>query len=633
MKYKTRYGVDWDDRIPDWQIDLQIARHVPYIDTYAQMDHEDLDLHFLRAVRTLFTPSEYRVNAWSEKIIRSWCYSHEHNNEIVLFGCSSSNKSHTMGLIALLDWIAAPYDTTSFFASTTLRALERRSWASIIGFHQTLKRKGLPAYHMKSKTAIVNESDKDLEQEGFYSPDAMKAGVYGIAVMAGSVQDAISNIIGVHQNRVPDGMTQSPGGVRVFVDEAQGTRDAIINACSNLAIGTPDFRLVLMGNPMTFEDPLATRAEPKFGWDSVTMDDEEWESKTGAKVIHLDGTKSPACTEENGEEDYPFLIGPKHIKTVLRQCHGNPKHPDYLSMVRGWISHSGDSNVVIPKSTQRSYGMYDEPLGWMYEPVTIMALDPSFSSGGDDAILMIARAGTEKDGVFRIVFHPEPIIIPIEDSQTDPPIHQILRATWSEIARWGVDTRFLIVDETATQTVGSSLFLMAPPGIADTAAPPLLFNGNTSPTEKTVSEHDRRQGVDVFSTRTTEAWFWVESFGRFGQIRNFPVKAGSQFASRRVEQSASRRRGAVALETKKKMKDRGLPSPNEADCCAMIIHLVRERMRATPGDFSFDTRRTWRHLSGDVVTGFHQDGMKNLLELQDHLDNEEHQYVGDHDDW
>ena len=625
--------MDWDERVPDCQIDLQCARFGRHMNAYMNANLDDLDVHFCRAVRQLFIPSEYRINSWSEKIFHAWCNIHDYNGELCLFGCSSSNKSHSMGLVALLDWMAAPHDTTTFFASTTLRALERRSWASIVSFYQTLKRKGLPAYHMKSKTAIINTEDKALEEQGVYSPESFKSGVFGIAVMSGTVQDAVSNIIGVHQNRVPEGATESPGGVRVIVDEAQGTKEAIINATSNLAIGTPDFRLVLMGNPMEFEDPLGVRAEPEHGWDSVTMDEEDWRTRTGGMAIHFDGTKSPACTEENGEEDYPFLIGPKHIKTVLRQCHGNDKHPDYLSMVRGWISHSADSNVLMPKSTQRSYGMYDEPIGWRHDPFVVMALDPSFSSGGDDAIIMVAEAGTEKDGVFRIVFHPDPIIIPIQDSKVDPPIHQILRATWSELQRWGVDTRFLVVDETATQTVGSSLFLMAPPGIADSAAPPLLFNGNTSPSDKHISEHDKRKGVDVFSTCTTEAWFWVEAFGRFGQIRNFPPKAGSQFSSRRVEQSASRRRGSISLETKKKLKDRGLPSPNEADCCAMIVHLIRERMGATPGDFKHNTLRNWHNFSGEVLTGFQQDSMKSLLELQDHLDDETNQYLGDDDEW
>jgi len=625
MRTRRKYGLDWDDRVSDWQIDLQCARFGNRLDHYKAANLDDLDVHMARAVTALFSPSEYRINAWSERIFRAWCY----ESEFYLFGCSSSNKSHSIALVTILDWMAAPHDTSTFFASTTLRALERRSWASIVTFYQILKRKGLPAYHMKSKTAILNAEDAALEEEGIYSPNAFKAGIFGIAVMSGTVQDAVNNIIGVHQNRIPEGMTQSPGGVRVIVDEAQGTREAVIEATANLSIGTPDFRLCLMGNPMSHEDPLAMRAEPAYGWDSVSVDEDDWRSKAGGLALHFDGLKSPACTEEDGERNHPYLIGPSHIKEVLKRCHGNAKHPQYLTMVRGWIANSGDANVLMPKSAQRTYGVYDEPLGWLQDPFAIMALDPSFTATGDDAIITVAWAGTEKDGVFRIVFHPDPIIVPIEDSEMDPPVNQILRFTWEQIERWGVDTKYLVVDEAATQTIGSSLFLMAPPHIADLAARPLLFNGNTSPSELAVSTHDKRPGTEVFATTTTEAWFWVEAFARFGQIRMLPLKAGSQFAARRVEQSASRRRGAVALETKKKMKDRGLPSPNEADTVAMIAHLVRHRLGAIPGNFHHDVLRNWH--SDFNNGGFGGGAEQDLLSIQNQTYDEDNTYK--EEDW
>jgi hypothetical protein len=630
MKTKKRYGLEFDERVPDWHIDLMCARCGGHIEEYKAANLDDLDVHFLRAIRALFEPSEFKINSWSEQIVNAWCY----NQELCLFGCSSSNKSHTTGLVALLDWITFPHDTSTFFASTTVKALERRSWASIIQFYQVLAKKGAPIKHLRSKTAILNARDAELEeQEGIDAPESVKSGVFGIAVMAGSLQDAVSNIIGVHQNRVLEGMTESIGGVRVFADEAQGTRQGLIDACINLAIGTPDFRLVLMGNPMSHEDPLGIRACPKDGWDSVSPSDQRWETKTGGLALHFDGHQSPAVLEENGEREYPFLIGPKHIELVKKRCHNNIQHPDYMTMVRGWISNSGDPDAVMPKAMQVHNGMYDEGIGWITPPTRLMSLDPSYTSRGDDAVVVMADAGIEKDGIFRIVFLGDPIPIPIKDLPDNPPVNQIIQHVWDLIARYYVDTRYLVVDETATQTVGSTMFLLAPPGVADMAARPLLFNGNTSPSDLPVSIHDPRKGSDTYATATTEAWYWLEAFSRFGQIRNFPKKAGAQLASRRMERSA-RRRGSIQLESKKKLSDRGISSPNEADACAMIMALVRHRLRATPGDFRHDALRAQAMMTGlpdHRGFGGASGGLQAMIDAQEAMNQDTNTYTGD--DW
>jgi hypothetical protein len=628
VKYKTRYGLDFDERTPDWHINLMIARCGGNIPEFQAGNLDDLDVHFNRAIYELFEPSEYRPNRWGEIIIRNWCY----EDEICLFGCSSSNKSHTTGMISTLDFITYPHDTSTFFASTTVKALERRSWASIIQFYQILQRKGAPIKHLRSKTAILNAKDADLEEQGIEAPESVKSGIFGIAVMSGSLQDAISNIIGVHQNRVLEGMENSIGGVRVFADEAQGTRQGLIDACVNLAIGTPDFRLVMMGNPMSHEDPLGVRATPVNGWDSVMPEDEEWRTKTGGVAIHFDGHKSPAVLEEDGEKLFPFLIGPKHIEIVKKRCNGNLENPDYMSMVRGWIPNAGDPDSVMPKSMQVHNGMYEEGIGWLAPPVRAMALDPSYSMRGDDAIIVFADVGVERDGVFRIVFLDAVLSIPIKDLKDNPPVNQVIQYTWEQLARYNVDTRYMVVDETATQTVGSTLFLLAPPGVADMAARPLLFNGNTNPSGLPLSVHDQRLGSDIFATTATEAWHWVEAFSRFGQIRNFPRKAGGQFSARRVDRSSSRRRGSIALEPKKKMLDRGLSSPNEADACAMLVHLVRHRLNATPGDFRHDSLRTNAFMQGLPDPGGFGGGgggINTLIDRQEAINSDENSYNED----
>ena len=617
MKIKRRYGLEFDERVPDHQIELMLSRFHT-IPEYAAGNLDSPDTHFLRAIRMLFTPEEFRINAWTEKIVHAWC----NYTMTVLMGCAAANKSHSCGMVALLDWMTAPTVTSTFFSSTTVKALEKRSWASVLHFYQILKRKGLPAVHAKSRTAILNESDARLEELGHYSPDAIKSGIFGLAVMSGPVENAISNLIGVHQ-------PTWDGGVRMFADEAQAVKQAYLDARTNLMIGTPDFRIVLLGNPMSWEDPLGELARPKDGIESITIEDEDWETREGGICIHFDGHKSPAVVEPDGEKNYPFLIGPKHIAQVRRRCNGNEGHPQYQTMVRGWIASTTDPDVIIPKPAQVHYGMLRPGMGWLYDPVTVMALDPSYSAKGDDAVIQVAWAGTEADGVFRIVFHPEPIYVPIVDSKEDPVINQICRFTWATIVKWEVDTRYLVVDEAATQTVGSTLFLLAPPDLADSSVRPLLFNGATRPSELVMSIHDRRTGNDLYGNAATEAWFWMESFARFGQIRGLPKRASSGYASRKVEASANRRQGTRSLESKKKLKDRGLPSPNEADACSMIVALVRHRLGAVPGDFRHNALRHLANMQGQNTFFSGSTEFDNAVKIQDSLNSPDESYASE----
>lgn len=613
MKIKSRYGIDWDERVPDHQIELMLARFSA-IPRFQAGNIDDPAHHFLRAIRALFTPEEYMINNWTEMIVQQWC----NETEIILMGCAAANKSHSCGLIALLDWMTAPHVTSTFFSSTTVKALEKRSWASVLHFYQILKRKGLPANHSKSRTAILNESDSKLEELGHYTPEDIKSGIFGLAVMSGPVENAISNLIGVHQ-------PTWDGGVRMFADEAQAVKKAYLDARTNLMIGTPDFRIVLLGNPMSWDDPLGEMAMPKDGINSISVEDEVWKTRGEGVCIHFDGHKSPAVVEPEGEKLFPFLIGPKHIAQVLKRCHGNEKHRDYQTMVRGWIASTTDPDVLIPKSAQVAYGMMNEALGWLYQPITLMSLDPSYSASGDDAVMQLAWAGQETDGIFRIVFHPEPIYVPINDDANDPPVHQVCRFVWDQLAINEVDTRWLVVDEAATQTVGSTLFLVAPPEIADTAVKPMLFNGAVRPSDLVMSIHDRRTGNDLFGNAITEAWHWVEAFGRFGQIRQMPKAAGVGFASRKVEASANRRKGTISLEGKKKLKDRGMPSPNESDAVAMIVAMVRQRIGATPGDFRHNTLNKMLPEGQNPFFSGSQ-GFGEMTRLQDDLNDPDSSY-------
>lgn len=558
-RYKSRYGLDWDPSIPDHQIELYLSRFQK-LPEYRHADMDDPAEHFLRATRMLFTPREFKISRWTEMIVHGWC----HHEETVLMGCASANKSHTCGLIAVLDWATAPHVTTTFFCSTDKGALEKRSWASVLHFYQLLKKQGLAATYSKGKMAILNKEDEHLLSLGIDAPEEAKAGLFAVASESGSEQKASSKFIGVHQ---PDPM----GGVRMFADEAQAVRPSFLESRTNLMIGSEDFRMIALGNPMSRQDPLGQLAEPKKGWPSVSVEDEEWENKTGGHVVHFDGLKSPA---QEDPESFPFLIGPKHIEKVLKKVRGDEKHPDYLTMVRGWIADVSDILSVFPEPSQKRLKIHNDAQ-FLSQPTLLAGLDPAFSGQGDDAVLQIARMGTCVDGVNRIVYG-ESFYLKVDPDRPESLLEQRCVSALRILRRHRIPLFNLAVDESGVQTVGSTLMIM---NQDPTPGNPLLVSFQSRASELPLSAIDPTPTKERFYDQAAEAWSLAERFARFDQIRGLPEEPGDQWSARRWVIGKMPRR----LESKDDYREREKRSPDAGDAAALVLLLARTRFGFVPG--------------------------------------------------
>jgi len=560
--YDHRFGLDWPTNVPDHQKHLLCARFHK-LEPYASSMVGNPEDHMARAVEMLFDPSDFKMNDWAAKIMWAWC----HYDMITIMGPAAANKSHSCALLALLDWIVLPRHTSTFFASTTKAALERRSWNSVLQFFQLLRKRGGPGVISKSRTAIINEDD--ARQDGHKGYD-VKSGLFGIAVLAGTLQDALSNIIGVHQPYFPaagaDGFGEC-GGVRMFADEAQAIRQAFIDARFNLMMGTPDFRIVLLGNPMSFEDPLGELAKPIGGWEAVTIEDDQWETQAGGVNIHFDGERSPALADPIG---FPFLINQSQMNRVLLANLGNRSATDYLTMCRGWISQESDINVVLPRSMLSKFQMEEQPI-WEGEFEVVAGLDPAFSAGGDRAVLQIAYVGFVKEGGLIIGFGPTHYLVILGDSDT-PVSYQVSEQVRQLGMGYGLHPKNLACDETGTQRISDVIEMEWDTGILRKA-----FNARAS--DLPVSIYNDKPCKEYYHNCVTELWYTLQQFGQFGQIRALPKQAAKEFAMRRIDPDKRPRR----LESKVDMKKRLKHSPDTADACALCLAVARERIGVNPG--------------------------------------------------
>jgi hypothetical protein len=531
--YKSLYGLDWPRDVPLHQIHLTLARYRNHLARYAGATCMDPADHMIEATRLLFEPHEFQINPWTERTMHAWC----NHNLMVLMGPAASSKSHTCGLIALLDWLVAPRETSTFFASTTKAALERRSWNSILEFFQVLQKKGAAGAISKSRTAVL----------------------------AGTLQDALSNIIGVHQ-------ASEFGGVRMFADEAQAIKQAFVDARFNLSIGTPDFRIVLLGNPMSFHDPLANLAEPVGGWNAVTIEDEGWDTKSGGVCVHFDGHKSPALEDP---EKYRFLINQKQLDMLKKANQDNEQSRDYLTMGRGWVTNESDFDVVLPMSAINKFRMEEEPV-WDAEPTVLAGLDPAFSRGGDNAVLQIAYLGHTTDGMLTLAFGPYHNLL-ISDSKDTPVTYQLLAQVASYADQYGFTPHTFACDDSTTQNLVDVLEMEWGRGT-------LRKDFGSKPSTMQVSEFNEVPCREYYRDTVTELWYTVREFGLYGQIKGLPKLAKEEFSLRRVLPKRPRQLEPKTGTTGSPgMKQRLRRSPDNGDACSLCAAVARERLGAHPG--------------------------------------------------
>src|SRR6185503_15727691 len=85
----------------------------------------------------------------------------------------------------------------------------------------------------------------------------LNKGIICIPCLAGGKYIGLSKYVGIKQKRV-----------RLLADEAQLMGPTFLDAISNLG-ANPDFKAVLLGNPIDPMDPLGMAAEPYEGWTAM----------------------------------------------------------------------------------------------------------------------------------------------------------------------------------------------------------------------------------------------------------------------------------------------------------------------------------------------------------------------------
>lgn len=553
---KRRYGLDWGVEIPEHIIHLQLWqrwREFPY--NAANFLQNNPTEHFFEACRILFTEEQLVIHPWFERMAEAYTK----HPVVILMGAASSGKSHFYGIALLLDYIASgdKGDLAAVMVSTSKEMLKQRSLAATVeylGYLKSNKKYDIPYKYVDQKSSVVAEG---LDEAGVTSA---KYAIRGAAIREGSEVDAKAAVMGVHLTRV-----------RSVADEFENFQDrakVFLDAQSNLRV-CRDYRMGLLFNPQGLGLPGCQVATPKNGWNSVNEAIDEWETKEGYKVLRFDGLRSPGVTDP---VKYPFLPSEKTNAAILQANNGDVDSPGYLAMVRAFPSREYTTRKVITQSMVETYRMRD-PVIWKGGVVRIAALDPAFTSGGDDCVFGTALVGHSREGILTLCI--ENIhYVPISGTSSVPVLEQIGSQVSELLEAERIPMSNFGCDDSGTQSVADFLILRRGPGL-------LRFNYQAKPPELPISIANGQTADKKYKNVITWLHYLVHEYSQYGQIRGLPERAVAELCERCLDPKC---KGLLAVESKGEYKKRTKGrSPDTGDVVVMLAGVARQVLGFQPG--------------------------------------------------
>lgn len=570
---KTDYGIPALTKMRS-----QLARELHLVKVPELTD--DPGLHMLRAAMYMFPKRLFRPCAMDLRGFRAFF----DDNWTCWWGPASLGKTRRAAVLMLVWWIASPANTYIPCCSTTAGMLDKRVWGDIeMLFHSFITQE-----QFKDFPAKMVASDREIQylQDGHPNP---KAVIRGIAIQQGSVADALGNVVGVHNERV-----------LLMVDEAQASREALIEARSNLRQGTRVFKILMIGNPTSRSDPLGKYSSPSHpdGWKHVEQFDEvpwehtgrggvkstvmlkrprydEWRTRHGSVLVFC-GLDSPGIDDP---ENFSFMITRQHVDDAIADK--GPDHPSFWTMTIGFMCPNDPSlllfNPVLFTAKSANY----RGTTWATEPLRLASLDPNFSAGGDEYILRPLKAGMTVDDRFMIE-SGDVIRVPYTvDRQPEESLEEARqRYVAGLLKNLRIHPTAIIQDTSASHHLEARLiekFLGEPGSI-------MGVQGQSAASGSSPAINEPKPASELYANLRAESyhllWFFLQ-FGQFRGITDADMDELSEIRGKRGARGTNTTK--IVLESKAEMRERGVKSPNLADSLANAAYLLRHRFNCVPG--------------------------------------------------
>lgn len=508
--------------------------------------------HFKKIVSILW-PEKNSVHffwhPWAEKMIEEAC-KHKY---LGIIGCASSGKSDAFAVWAIINWLCSPKATLVMVTSTSLKDSRRRIWGALTKYFN------YSTVHLPGR--LVDSMGIIRTDDGSGKFDDRQ----GISLIAGEKKkerEAIGKLIGMKNNRV-----------FLIADELPELSEAIYEAALTNLTTNPNFQMVGIGNFASVYDPLGVFVKPKNGYDSITPHDTEWETETGY-CLRFDGLKSPNVLA--GEDIWPKIYSNKMLREHRNTLGENTL--GFWRMVRSFPCPAGSDNTIYSDADLVA-AKADEKVYWLGNKIKVAAFDPSFTNGGDRAVVMIGSYGLDKNGKNVLCYDRHVILredVTLKDKSRS---FQIVQKFMELCIKEGVYPQYAAVDATA----GGKPIYDIICELWSHKVLPVQFGGSAS--KNPVGIADYRPADELYANRVSELWYVGLEFLKSGQLKGIFKELAMEMKSRHYE-TVKGTRMRIKVESKVDMKARIGFSPDIADAAFIMLDLCRVRLGAKSGEGS-----------------------------------------------
>lgn len=506
--------------------------------------------HFKRIVEMLWgpkSPKHFVWHPWAEKM-NEVCHEHPITKSpyphVGISGCGSSGKTDFGAVYGLVNWLVDPKNTLILCTSTDLKASRKRIWGSIVQYYQPIAG-GCPAKLVDSMGIIRTDDGSGIFND--------KSGVALIAGEKKKEKEAIGKLIGSKNKRVI-----------LLADELCELTEAILDAAFSNLTTNPFFQMVAFANFKSRYDPFGIFAEPINGYDSITVEDQEWETRRGW-ALHFDGLKSPNILA--GKDEWP-IYGSKQLAAHRKDL--GPDSALFWRMCRSFESPLGIDDVIYSESDLAVGRASAEPV-WYGEVTKLAAADPSYTNGGDRFILWLGKMGRVREGDTVLYF--DRFLTLFDDatkSKERTRAFQMADKVKKECESYGVAPKNFGIDVTANGTQADVIEEVWGRGVYR-----VDFSG--SATDRRFSALNPKTAKEQYWNRVSELWYVGLEFLKHGQLKGIKLDQAREMKARKYETIKGAEGLKIRVESKKDMKVRLGFSPDIADAGFVMLDLARQK--------------------------------------------------------
>ena len=577
----------------DWVAAAQLALHadgieVP-VETKAQAEGIMYTLlqnlldsdQYLEASALLWSSTQF--NSEPEVVRRVFKALHE-NSRLLIMGASSLSKTYSAGVFMYLDWRRDPLYTSVKLVAVSDDHLRKNLHSHITALHRNA------VIPMREKI-VIRDTDLFMGIEDWPA----EFSISGLAVKQSTLA---SGSLRGHKPK-PYRAVEHPrfgfsSRVRVLIDEAQnvpvGAFEDIKTIEASIS-GLDVVKICVCFNPIDMSVHPVIMATPPDGWTAEQLETlYSYTGRSGYAVLRLDGAKFENVVQR--KTIYPnFLTYEAYVGFLA----GGDNSATYYALGRGFPPLEDSAHIIIPMSnlmSQRGTAIYIDKV------VQVAACDIALQ-GGDHAGIAIGRWGLAsawRKWNNQTVFFEDPLHPGTRRPRWCLTIDQLLQLPRSN------DTVTMVGEITGRcheLDISPEWVCMDCTGNAmGVWSHAVHFWGNVlgiawneKATDRPVLFGDKALASSVYKDIPTEMWW---SFARWldplvGAVLLSPVLGDNPWNSKvsLTMQLASRRfhfGAKLKCESKEEWKARNSgQSPDEADCCIQLVHLLRMRGGALPG--------------------------------------------------